>query len=465
MRSQDKSPQGTVRMDMLHGSLLNKILLFALPLAASSILQQLFNSVDVAVVGKFASSQALAAVGSNASVISLMINLFVGISVGASVVIANYIGQKNQRGIKNAIHTVSVVTLASGVLLLAVGLLIARPILEMMDTPDDVIDLAVLYLRIYFLGMPFFMIYNFGAAILRSMGDTKRPLYCLIIAGLINTALNLLLVIVFKMSVAGVAIGTVVSNMFCAGMIIYILLHEKEPFRLESKHIKISRPELRKMLRIGVPAGVQGMVFSIANIFIQAAINRFGSNAIAGSAAALTYEYYCYFVVSAFSQATVTFISQNYGAGQIERCKKVFRQTMLLSVTSCAILNGFFVWQKELAIGIFTSSPEVFRFATLRMEIVLLTQSLACSYEIAGAALRGLGYSMLPAILTVFGTCVLRLFWVYVICPLFPTFEALMIIYPISWIVTGAAVCIAYHIIQKKLFIPEKAYNLLNGNN
>ena len=252
MRAQDKSPQGTVRMDMLHGSLLNKILLFALPLAASSILQQLFNSVDVAVVGKFASSQALAAVGSNASVISLMINLFVGISVGASVVIANYIGQKNQRGIKNAIHTVSVVTLASGVLLLAVGLLIARPILEMMDTPDDVIDLAVLYLRIYFLGMPFFMIYNFGAAILRSMGDTKRPLYCLIIAGLINTALNLLLVIVFKMSVAGVAIGTVVSNMFCAGMIIYILLHEKEPFRLESKHIKISRPELRKMLRIGV---------------------------------------------------------------------------------------------------------------------------------------------------------------------------------------------------------------------
>lgn len=192
----------------------------------------------------------------------------------------------------------------------------------MMDTPDDVIDLAVLYLRIYFLGMPFFMIYNFGAAILRSMGDTKRPLYCLIIAGLINTALNLVLVIVFKMGVAGVAIGTVVSNMFCAGMIVYILLHEKEPFRLEVKHIKISRPELRKMLQIGVPAGVQGMVFSIANIFIQAAINRFGSDAIAGSAAALTYEYYCYFVVSAFSQAAVTFISQNYGAGQIDRCKK-----------------------------------------------------------------------------------------------------------------------------------------------
>ena len=308
MRTHNKSSQGAVRMDMLHGSLLNKILLFSLPLAASSILQQLFNSVDVAVVGRFASDQALAAVGSNSSVISLMINLFVGISVGANVVIANYIGQKDERGIKNAIHTVSVIALTSGCLLLVVGLLIARPILEAMDTPDDVIDLAVLYLRIYFLGMPFFMIYNFGASILRSMGDTKRPLYCLV-AGIINTVLNLLLVIVFKMSVAGVAIGTVVANMFSAGVIIYILRHEQGPFKLNFKHLRINRPELRKVLQIGVPAGIQGMVFSIANIFIQAAVNRFGSAAIAGSAAALTYEYYCYFVVSAFSQAAVTFIS------------------------------------------------------------------------------------------------------------------------------------------------------------
>ncbi|MDY4043109.1 MAG: MATE family efflux transporter [Marinifilaceae bacterium] len=454
MNQQEQAKQGSVRMDMLHGSLLNKILLFALPLAASSILQQLFNSVDIAVVGKFASSQALAAVGSNSSVISLMINLFVGISVGASVVIANYIGQRNERGIKNAIHTVSVITLASGGLLLVVGLLIARPILEMMDTPDDVIELAVLYLRIYFLGMPFFMIYNFGAAILRSMGDTKRPLYCLVVAGVINTALNLFLVIVLKMSVAGVAIGTVIANMVSAGMIVYILRHEKGPFRLEYKEIGVSRIELRKMLQIGIPAGIQGMVFSIANVFIQAAINLYGSDAIAGSAAALNYEYYCYFVVSAFSQAAVTFISQNYGARQIERCKKIFRQTMLLSVIACGCLNLFFVWQRRFAISIFTSSPDVYQFAAIRMEIVLLTQALACSYEIAGAALRGLGFSMLPAILTVFGTCVLRLFWVYVICPMIPGFDNLMLIYPISWIITGAAVLIAYYIIQRKLFRP-----------
>ena len=258
------------------------------------------------------------------------------------------------------------------------------------------------------------------------------------------------------MSVAGVAIGTVVANMVCASMVIYILRHEKGPFKLDIKQLQITRPELRKVLQIGVPAGVQGMVFSIANIFIQAAVNRFGSSAIAGSAAALTYEYYCYFVVSAFSQAAVTFISQNYGAGQIDRCKRVFRLTMLLSVACCGLLNVLFVWQKQLSISFFTSSPEVFHYAALRMNIVLLTQCLACSYEIAGAALRGLGYSMLPAILTVFGTCVLRLLWIYLVCPLLPSFNALMVIYPISWIVTGTAVLIAYYVVQKKLFRPKE---------
>ena len=203
------------------------------------------------------------------------------------------------------------------------------------------------------------------------------------------------------------------------------------------------------------------MVFSIANIFIQAAVNRFGSAAIAGSAAALTYEYYCYFVVSAFSQAAVTFISQNYGAGQIDRCKRIFRLTMLLSVACCGLLNVLFVWQKHLAISFFTSSPEVFHYAALRMNIVLLTQCLACSYEIAGAALRGLGYSMLPAILTVFGTCVLRLLWIYLVCPLLPSFDALMVIYPISWIVTGAAVLVAYYVVQKKLFRPTSLSPIL----
>ena len=443
-------------IDMCNGSIMNKLISFSLPLMLSGILQLMFNAVDIIVVGQFAGSESLAAVGSTTALIAVFTNLFIGVSLGANVLAARFYASGKHKEMSETVHTAITLALVSGIIMAFVGLIFSRLALEIMGTPDNVIAHSTLYMRIYFLGMPFFMIYNFGAAILRSMGDTKRPLYCLVIAGLINTALNLLLVIVFKMSVAGVAIATVVSNMFCAGMVIYILLHEQEPFRLEIKDIKISRPELRKMLQIGIPAGVQGMVFSIANVFIQAATNRFGSNAIAGSAAALTYEYYCYFVVNAFSQAAVTFISQNYGAGQIERCKKVFRQTMLLSVISCALLNGLFVWQEKLAIGIFTSSPEVFRFAAIRMEIVLLTQSIACSYEIAGAALRGLGYSMLPAILTVFGTCVLRLFWVYVICPLLPSFQALMVIYPISWIVTGMAVLIAYHVVQKKLFRPHE---------
>ncbi len=338
-------------MDMLHGSIFRKLLLFALPLIASGILQQSFNSVDVAVVGQFASNQALAAVGSNGLVISLIINLFIGISVGANVVIAHYIGRKDEQGIQNAISTTAVIAATSGIFLLITGLVIAKPLLEALDTPEDVMDLAVLYLRIFSLGMPFMMIYNFGAAILRSMGDTKRPFYSLVIAGVINVGLNLLLVIGFKMSVAGVAIATVASNIVNAAIIICFLTHEKGIFRLKLKKLSVSKPELRKILQIGVPAGIQGMVFSISNVFVLATINSFGSAAVAGSSAALNYEYYCYFVVSAFAQAAVAFISQNYGAGKIERCKNIFRQSMLLGLLGCAFLNLLIVWQKEFFIG------------------------------------------------------------------------------------------------------------------
>ncbi len=439
-------------MDMLHGSIFRKLLLFALPLIASGILQQSFNSVDVAVVGQFASSQALAAVGSNGLVISLIINLFIGISVGANVVIAHYIGRKDEQGIQNAISTTAVIAATSGIFLLITGLVIAKPLLEALDTPEDVMDLAVLYLRIFSLGMPFMMIYNFGAAILRSMGDTKRPFYSLVIAGVINVGLNLLLVIGFKMSVAGVAIATVASNIVNAAIIICFLTHEKGIFRLKLKKLSVSKPELRKILQIGVPAGIQGMVFSISNVFVLATINSFGSAAVAGSSAALNYEYYCYFVVSAFAQAAVAFISQNYGAGKIERCKNIFRQSMLLGLLGCAFLNLLIVWQKEFFIGFFTSEPDIVRYAAIRMEYVLLFQFMASSYEISGAALRGLGYSMTPTVLTIFGTCLLRLVWIFVVVPISRSYETLLTVYPISWVITGIAVCTAYAIIRRKAF-------------
>ncbi len=437
-------------MDMTHGALWSKILIFALPLAASSILQQLFNSVDTAVVGRFASSQALAAVGSNGSLISLMINLFIGISLGSNVVIAHYIGERSEQNIQSAIHTAIVVALLSGFFVMILGQFIARPVLLLMGTPEDVIELAVLYLRIYLIGMPFIMLYDFGSSILRSTGDSRRPLYSLIVAGVVNTLLNLVLVIVFHMGVAGVAIATVISNVVSSGIVMYILLHESEPIRLNVHKLKINPKELKKILAIGIPAGLQGMMFSIANVCIQSTINSFGSAAIAGSAAALNYEFFSYFMVNAFAQAAVTFTSQNYGAGEYDRCKRIFRISMLLSLVSCGLLSGVFVIGRDFFLRLYTTDESVLVFANQRILIATTLELLTSIYEISAGAMRGLGHSLLPAIITFLGSCVLRLIWIATACRMVHEFWVLMIIYPISWVVTGIAMMIAYYCIRRK---------------
>ncbi len=437
-------------MDMLHGSMLDKMLLFALPLAAGSILQQLFNAVDVAVVGQFASSQALAAVGANTSVISLMVNLFVGISVGSNVVIANYIGQKAEGRIKGAVHTSIMVAVLSGLFLMLLGLAVARPLLQLMSTPENVLDLAVVYLKIYCVGMPFIMVYNFGAAILRSIGDTRKPLYCLILSGVINAGLNLIFVIVFHMGVSGVAIATVISNVFSAWMVIRFLVRADETVRLNLKEIRIQKEELVKILRIGLPAGLQGMVFSVANVCIQASINGFGSDAVAGSAAAVNFEYFSYYAVSGYNAAVMTFVSQNLGAGDMKRCRKAYAIGMVSAVITCLILNTTVYLCRNFCIGIFTSEPAVAEYAALRLRYVLLVHFLICSYEITGSALRGLGHSLTPALLTVFGTCVLRIAWINTVSVKYHTFQMLMLVYPFSWIVTGIMVAAAFAIVWKK---------------
>lgn len=444
-----------IKIDMLSGSLFRKIMLFAMPLIASGVLQQSFNAIDIAIIGRFSTHQALAAVGSNGPVINILINLFIGVSIGANVVISNYIGRKNNEGIRKSISTVSGIALISGVFLLFLGFFLARPILELMNTPSDVIDLATRYLKIYFLGMPFMMIYNFGAAIMRSMGDTKRPFYSLVIAGIVNTLLNLLLVIKFGMDVEGVAIATVVANFINAAFIVYWLRRESEPFTLIVSKMRINYGEMRKMLQIGIPAGLQGMVFSVANTFIQSAINNYGSDAIAGSAAALNYEVYCYFIMTAFCQAAVAFISQNYGAGLYDRCRRIFRMCMLMSIVCCGAANIIIAFNSEFFIGIFSTNPEVIAYGTTRIHCILLLQFLASSYEISGSALRGLGYSMTPTILTIFGTCVLRLIWIYTVCADNNNFEMLLFIYPITWIITGSAVYIAYRLISRRVFQPR----------
>lgn len=439
-------------MDMIQGSLWNKILLFALPLAASSILQQLFNSVDTAVVGRFASSQALAAVGSNSSLISLMINLFLGVSLGSNVVIAHYIGQGSEKNIKTAVHTAVLVAALCGFFVLLFGQVIARPVLLLMGTPEDVINLAVLYLRIYLLGMPCIMLYDFGASILRSTGDSKRPLYALIAAGIINTILNLILVIGFGMGVSGVAIATVISNMVSSGIVLYILLHEQDPIRVELGQLSIVPKELKKILVIGIPAGLQGMMFSIANVCIQSAINSFGSNAIAGSAAALNFEFFAYFIVNAFAQTTVTFTSQNYGAGEVGRCKKIFRLNMVFSLIFCGMLSAVFVLGRGFFLRLYTTDEAVLVFATQRLLIATTLELLTSTYEISAGAMRGLGHSLLPAIITCVGSCLLRLVWIATACRLVHDFSLLMIIYPISWVITGTAMLTAYFCIRKKCF-------------
>lgn len=441
----------TLKMDMLSGGIFKKMIIFALPLIASGALQQSFNSVDVAVVGKFDSDQALAAVGSNGMIISLLVNLFIGVSVGANVIIANYIGRDNEQGIRRTVSTVGVLAIISGVALAIIGNLAARPILQWMDTPADVIDPATVYLRIIFSGMPFMMAYNFGSAILRSMGDTRRPFYILIVGGAVNALLDLVFVLYLDMGVAGVATATVIANGVNAAIMVRLLMKEADPFGIVPKKLKIHRQELIKVLKIGIPAGLQGMIFSIANVFIQSAVNRFGSDVVAGNGAAINFEYYCYFVISAFAQAAVAFTSQNYGAGKYDRCRRIFLQSMALSVICCGILNVIIYVMRADMSGIFTNSATVVGYASVRISVVLLFQFVASSYEVSGACLRGLGYSMTPTVITIFGTCLFRLLWIYAINP-WDDYLGLLLVYPISWIITGAVVVGAYTVISRKLF-------------
>ena len=438
-------------MDMLSGSMLGKILKFALPLALGSILQQLFNSVDVAVVGRFSSKQALAAVGANAPVVALMINMFAGISVGSNVVIANYIGRGHPERVKNTVGTSIALAFITGLILMGSGFSVAKPLLEIMSTPKDVIGLAVVYLRIYCLGMPFIMLYNFGAAILRSTGDTKRPLFCLIISGIINAVLNVFYVVGFGLGVAGVAIATVISNIVSSGLILCFLMKSEEPLKLELRGMRIYKEELTRILRIGVPAGLQGMVFSVANICIQAAINSFGSEVVAGSAVALNFEYLSYFLISGFNSAVMTFTSQNYGADKVKRCRRAYFICMASGILSCVALNSCFYFGRDLFIRFFTTDPVVAGYAAQRMRYVLLFQFIAGTYEISGSALRGFGYSMTPTLLTVFGTCIVRIIWINTVTVKHHTFFALMIVYPFSWVITGSIVVAAYFIVLKKM--------------
>lgn len=441
-----------VETDMLHGPLLGKIVMFALPYAATGILQQLFNSINVFVVGRFDSSHAMAAVGATTFLINLIINLFLGVSVGANAVIANNIGRRDPQAVRRAVSTTAALSLIGGAILLVVGLLVATPLLRLLGTPPDVINDSSLYLNICFLGAPFFMVYNFGAAIFRSKGDTRTPLYILAVAGVINVVVSMVTVIVFHMSVAGVACAYFVSNMFSAVVITTLLWREEGEFRVRLGQIRIYRKELGNILAIGLPAGLQATVFSFSNVFVQSSINKFGYAAIAGASLSITFDTYCYYILTAFCATAITFTGQNYGAGQVDRCRRIFRLCFLLGGASIFTANMVFVLFGPPIASVFTTDPQVVRYCTSRIYVALAFQWIATSYEIPAACMRGLGKSLAPALLTIFGTCFIRLGWIFLVLPHWYGYEHLMLCYPISWVITGVLVSSVYVVASRKAY-------------
>ncbi|HAJ14704.1 MULTISPECIES: MATE family efflux transporter [Sharpea] len=438
-------------MKMTEGSLADKIFFFALPLAASSILQQLFNSADVAVVGNFAGSNALGAVGANGSVINLLVNTFVGISIGSNVVIATLIGQNKEKKAKQAVHTSMLFAVILGVILMAFGLLIAPQLLRLMATPSNILSLAVLYLRIYFLGVPFIVLYNFEAAILRSRGETRLPLIALSIAGVINVILNLVFVVGLGMSVDGVAYATVISNIFSSLFLLIYLTHDTTITHFTFKQCHIHKDLLLHILKIGIPSGMQGALFSISNVIIQSQLNQFGSYAIAGSAAALNFEILSYYFFEGFGQAAITFVGQNYGAGKMDRCHQVLKYCwMEASVVTIVSTILFVAFARPLA-SIFSSDPHVLDYAVRRMYILITFEILNMSIEILSGAMRGFGYAIVPTLVAVFGICVSRIIWVFTIAKMIHSYEVLLYCYPVSWLLTSIASLIAYKYLTRKL--------------
>ena len=449
-------------MDMTHGPLLGKIITFAIPVMLSGCLQLLFNAADTVVVGRFAGSTALAAVGSTGALINLIINLFFGLSIGANVLVARYYGAGQTKDLSETVHTAILASVICGCILIFVGIGVSRPMLGIMGTPDDVIDQSVLYMRIYFIGMPFMMLYNFGASILRAIGDTKRPLYFLILAGVVNVLLNLLLVIVFHLGVAGVAIATDVSQAISSTLVFICLLKDGDKvYGLRLKELKINGRKLIEMIKIGLPAGIQGSVFSISNIVVQSSVNSFGSTVMAGSTAAANIEGFVYMAMNSFYQTSVSFTSQNMGAGKYKRINKVAVYCIACVTVTGLVLGaaGYFFGRPLL--GIYTSSDEVISYGLRRMKLCCLPYFICGIMDTLVGMLRGLGKSILPMLVSIGGACGLRILWIMTIFRHYGTFESLFLCYIVTWTVTACCHLISFILVRKKLpkdDMPDKTF-------
>ena len=436
----------TREMDLLHGPLLGKMIRFALPIALSSMLQQLFNAMDTSVVGRFADADALAAVGTNGEIVALLVTVSSGLAVGANVWAAHCIGAQQPEKIPPVLHTALWLAAGLGLGGALAGQAIAGPLLRLLNTPAEILPLAMRYLRIYLAGYPFLLLYDFGVAILRAKGDSRRPFAALAASGVLNVALNLFFVLACGWGVAGVAAATALSTAGSAGLVLHWLAKEPGAFRLSAAGLRAGPdgPALQRILRVGIPSAVQGAVFCFANLFVQADVNRFGPVAIAGSTIAMNFEYFGYYFITAFGQAATTFTSQNFAAGRPDRCRRVLWLGMGCAAGFCALLTvPLTVWHTA-ASSVFSTDAAVAAAAGVRIRHILAFEPVCGGYEVPSGVLRGTGHSALPAVLTILGTCLLRIVWSITVFEWFGTLKSLYIVFPVSWCVTIALVWAGY---------------------
>ena len=438
-------------MDMCNGPLLGKILIFSLPLMASGILQLLFNAADMVVAGRFAGSIALGAIGATSSLINLLINVFMGLSVGANVTIANFYGAKKDKDVSETVHTTVALSIVCGIALIFVGLFASEPLLRLMGTPAEVLPHSALYMKIYFIGMPAMLLYNFGAAILRAVGDTKRPLTYLVIAGVINFILNLFFVIAFKMGVMGVALATIISQAISAALVLLTLMRSEGAIRFVLSDMKIYKDKVKRIARIGLPAGLQGAVFAISNVLIQSSVNSFGAVAVAGNTASMSLEGFVYNAMNSYHQTAISFTGQNMGAKKLDRVKKTMRWCLLCVTVVGFSMGGLCTLFGRQLLGIYSSEPEVIAYGLVRIKIIMITYFLCGWMDSIVGSIRGMGYSVMPMIVSLLGACAFRVVWIFTVFKVIHTPECLYVSYPISWMVTYLVHYICYRIIIRKL--------------
>lgn len=438
-------------IDMTTGALFPKIIGFALPLMLTGLLQIVYNAADAMIVGRFSGSVALAAVGATSMLINLTLNLFIGLSTGSGVVVAKHIGANNVASVHRAVHSAMLLSVISGVFIGIVGIVAAPYALKAMDTPDDVLPLSVTYLRIFFLGTPASMIYNYGAAILRATGDSKRPLYILTATGILNVILNVIFVVCFDMSVVGVALATVISQTVSALCIIYIFININSVIHLSVKKLRFYKNELIEIVRIGLPAGIQGSLFSLSNVIIQSSINSFGSAVIAGNTASGNIDSVMFTCCNAVSQTATTFTSQNFGAGQYKRIRSIYFNCLSINTIISAIFCGLLLGIGPQLLGFFTTDSEVVGYGMERLRFFAVTYILCTVMDVTTCQMRGLGKSVAPMIISLIGVCGLRVIWVYTVFRHYHTLSALYFSYPVSWLITGIVLAIMYAITFRKI--------------